>query len=55
MLPLLQTATQERVRADISTYLLGRPLNHLPSVLTGRHAGELIGPLLPVAPPTACW
>lgn len=48
VLPLLQTATQERVWADLSTYLLGPTLNHLPSVLMGRPAGELVPPQLPV-------
>jgi len=48
VLPLLQNATQERVWADLSTYLLGPTLNHLPSVLMGRPAGELVPPQLPV-------
>jgi ABC-type transport system involved in multi-copper enzyme maturation permease subunit len=45
--PLAQ-ATQERVWLDLSTYLLGPTLNHLPSVLMGRTAVELSPPLLPV-------
>jgi ABC-type transport system involved in multi-copper enzyme maturation permease subunit len=48
VLPLLNNATQERVWADLSTYLLGPTLNHLPSVLMGRPAGELVPPELPV-------
>lgn len=48
VLPLLNNATQERVWADLSTYLLGPTLNHLPSVLMGRPAGELVPPQLPV-------
>lgn len=48
VLPLLQNATQERVWADLTTYLLGPALNHLPSVLMGRHAAELVTPQLPV-------
>jgi len=44
VLPLLHSATQERVWADLSTYLLGPTLNHLPSVLMHRPAGELISP-----------
>jgi len=48
VLPILQNATQERIWADLTTYLLGPTLNHLPSVLMGRHAGELVPPALPV-------
>lgn len=48
VLPLLQNATQERVWADVTTYLLGPTLNHLPSVLMGRRAAELVSPQLPV-------
>jgi len=48
LLPILQNATQERVWGDLTTYLLGPTLNHLPSVLMGRRAGELIPPQLPV-------
>ena len=48
VLPILQNATQERVWADLTTYLLGPTLNHLPAVLTGRHAAELVTPQLPV-------
>jgi hypothetical protein len=36
------------VWADVTTYLLGPTLNHLPAVLMGRPAGELIAPQLPV-------
>jgi hypothetical protein len=48
VLPVLQNATQERVWSDVTTYLLGPTLNHLPAVLMGRHAGELVPPQLPV-------
>jgi ABC-type transport system involved in multi-copper enzyme maturation permease subunit len=48
VLPLLHTATQERVWGAASSYLLGPTLNHLPSVLMGRPAGELVPPELPV-------
>jgi len=48
VLPLMQSATQERVWGDLSTYLLGPTLNHLPSVLMGRHAAELVPPEWPV-------
>lgn len=54
ILPLLQNATQERVWADLSTCLLGPTMNHLPSVLMGRRAGELVPTQLPVDPPTPC-
>jgi len=48
VLPILQNATQERIWSDLTTYLLGPTLNHLPAVLMGRRAGELIPPQLPV-------
>jgi ABC-2 type transport system permease protein len=48
VLPLLQNATQERVWGDLSAYLLGPTLNHLPSVLMCRRAAELIPPQQPV-------
>lgn len=48
VLPILQNATQERTWADLTTYLLGPTLNHLPAVLMGRSAGELVPPQLPV-------
>jgi ABC-2 type transport system permease protein len=48
VLPLLQNATQEHVWGDLSTYLLGPTLNHLPSVLMGRRAAELVPPEWPV-------
>jgi hypothetical protein len=47
VLPILNTATQERVWADLTTYLLGPTLNHLPSVLMNRSAGELVPPAVP--------
>lgn len=50
LLPILNTATQERAWADLTTYLLGPNLNHLPSAAMGRPAAELIPPALPVGP-----
>jgi hypothetical protein len=44
MLPILHNATQERVWGDLTTYLLGLNLNHLPSLLMGRRAAEMVGP-----------
>jgi hypothetical protein len=44
MLPILHNATQEKVWGDLTTYLLGLNLNHLPSVLMGRRAAEMVGP-----------
>jgi hypothetical protein len=48
VLPILETATHERVWNDLTTYLLGPDLNHLPAVLMSRPAGELVPPALPV-------
>ena len=45
--PLAQ-ATQQGVWLDLSTYLLGPTLNHLPAVLMGRPTGEVAAPLRPV-------
>lgn len=44
VLPIFHTATQEKVWGELTSYLLGLNLNHLPSVLMGRRAAELIGP-----------
>jgi hypothetical protein len=48
LLPIIESATQERVWGDVSTYLLGPTLNHLPSVLAGRPAAELVTPMIGV-------
>lgn len=48
LLPVLGNATGERVWSDLTTYQLGLALNHLPSVLMGRRAGELVAPARPV-------
>jgi ABC-2 type transport system permease protein len=48
LLPILGNATQERVWSELTTYQLGLALNHLPLVLMGRRAGELVAPALPV-------
>jgi hypothetical protein len=47
LLPILSTATSERLWADLTGYLLGPALNHVPSVLMSRPAGELIPPAVP--------
>jgi hypothetical protein len=48
LLPIVSTATSERVWSDLTGYLLGPTLNHIPSVLMGRPAGELVPPTPPV-------
>lgn len=47
LLPIVGTATSERVWGDLTGYLLGPTLNHVPSVLMGRPAGELVPPVAP--------
>lgn len=48
VLPIIQNATQEQFWANATTYLLGPTLNHLPAVLIGRPAAELVVPELPI-------